>query len=73
MYFTREPWPSQKTGNDLVFGEVCQETEVSLVSRMNDGGVIFADGMEQDYLRFDWGIKVRIALSSRTLNLVTAH
>ena len=73
VYFTREPWPSQKTGNDLVFGEVCQETGVSLVSRMNDGGVIFADGMEQDYLRFDWGIKVRIALSSRTLNLVTAH
>ncbi len=70
LYFTREPWPSKTTGNDLVFGEVHQSADVSVVSQMNDGGVIFADGMEQDYLRFDWGIKASVALSKRTLDLV---
>ncbi len=72
VYFTREPWPSNSTGSDLVFGEIDHEAGLSLVSRMNDGGVIFADGIEQDYLRFDWGIQASIALSDRTLNLVQA-
>lgn len=72
VYLAREPWPSKATGNDLVFGELGQDTEISLVSRMNDGGVIFADGMEQDFLRFDWGIQANISIANRTLNLVQA-
>lgn len=72
VYFAREPWPSKTTGNDLVFGELHQDTEVSLISRMNDGGVIFADGMEQDFLRFGWGIKASVSIADRTLNLVLA-
>lgn len=71
LYFAREPWPSKQTGSALAFGSVEQQHGVSLTSRMNDGGVIFADGIEQDYLRFDWGITAQIALSERTLNLVT--
>ncbi|MEP0069049.1 hypothetical protein [Pyruvatibacter sp.] len=72
VYFAREPWPSKTTGNDLVFGKLGQDTEVSLVSRMNDGGIVFADGIEQDFLRFDWGIKASISIADRTLNLVQA-
>lgn len=71
VYFTREPWPSHSTGTDLVFGNVGGEAMVWLTSRMNDGGTIFADGIEQDFLRFDWGITARVGLSERTLNLVT--
>lgn len=70
VYFTREPWPSSATGNDLVFGEVDEQRNVVLVSRMNDGGTIFADGIEQDFLHFGWGVQVRIGLSDQTLNLV---
>jgi hypothetical protein len=70
LYFAREPWPSRQTGSSLAFGAVEPEHGISLTSRMNDGGVIFADGIEQDYLRFDWGLTARIELSKRTLNLV---
>jgi hypothetical protein len=37
---------------------------------MNDGGVIFADGVEQDHLGFDWGCLLRISVAARRLNLV---
>lgn len=69
-YFAREPWPSKVTGCELDFGEIDQVTDLTLTSRMNEGGVIFADGIEQDYLHFDWGSEARVALSKRTLNLV---
>jgi NAD kinase len=73
VYFTREPWPSHATGANLVFGEVDGEAEVSVTSRMNDSGTIFADGIEQDFLRFDWGITASVALCDRTLNLVVTR
>jgi hypothetical protein len=40
---------------------------------MNDGGVIFADGIEQDRLSFGWGRTVTLGLDSATLNLVRAQ
>lgn len=70
VYFAREPWPSKVTGCALTFGEIGQNINLSLTSRMNEGGVIFADGVEQDYLRFNWGIEAKVTLSGRTLNLV---
>jgi len=70
VFFAREPWPSRTTGNKLNFGEVDNNKSVNLTSRMNEGGVIFADGIEQDFLRFNWGIQAQIAISERTLNLV---
>ncbi|MEP3275152.1 MAG: hypothetical protein ABJN26_08435 [Stappiaceae bacterium] len=71
VHFTREPWPSRHTGCSLSFGEISEGEMIELTSRMNEGGVIFADGIEQDFLRFDWGVTTGVALSSRTMNLVT--
>lgn len=72
-YFAREPWPSRNTGCDITIGEIGDGECVKLTSRMNDGGVIFADGIEQDFLRFSWGTEAEVGLSSRTLNLVAAR
>lgn len=72
VYFAREPWPSKVTGCELDFGEINQGEDISLTSQMNGGGVIFADGIEQDFLRFDWGIEAKVTLSAQTLNLVRA-
>ncbi|CDX19241.1 hypothetical protein MPL3356_30079 [Mesorhizobium plurifarium] len=40
-----------------------------ITSRMNKG-VIFAHGMEQDFIAFDWDRQVRLSLASRLLRLV---
>ncbi len=70
-YFAREPWPSNISGNSLRYGQIGAGSNLSMTSRMNDGGVIFADGIEQDYLRFEWGMTAKVSISAKTLNLVS--
>ena len=70
-YFSREPWPSQTSGCQLASGLLDSNRGLLITSRINDGGVIFADGIEQDFLRFDWGQQVWIRVSDQTLNLVS--
>lgn len=69
-FFAREPWPSKVSGCRLRYGEIGPGEDISVLSRMNDGGLIFADGIEQDFLKFDWGIEARVTLAGRSLNLV---
>jgi hypothetical protein len=69
-FFVREPWPSRATGASIAFGPLDGEQRLNLLSNMNDGGVIFADGMEQDHLDFGWGRTVSVGVSETTLNLV---
>jgi NAD kinase len=69
-FFVREPWPSVATGATINWGELDGDAPVRIVSQMNEGGVIFADGIEQDHLNFGWGTTVEVAVSSQTLNLV---
>lgn len=69
-FFTREPWPSQNTHTDLRSGLVDQNHGLNITSQINEGGVIFADGIEQDFLRFDWGVTARVKLPGTGLKLV---
>jgi hypothetical protein len=69
-FFVREPFPSVATQTHIRSGKLAKAA-LSVTSRMNEGGVIFADGIEQDFLTFNWGRQVRLAAADRTLNLVT--
>ncbi|GAA0280349.1 NAD kinase [Methylorubrum aminovorans] len=69
-YWVREPFPSVATATRLRAGKIT-DTPLHVTSRMNEGGVVFADGIEQDFLGFGWGRQVRIAPAERALHLVT--
>jgi NAD kinase len=69
-FFVREPFPSIATGTTLRSGRL-DAAPLEVTSRMNDGGVIFADGIEQDFLAFDWGRGVTLGPAAQTLHLVT--
>lgn len=69
-FFVREAWPSAATGTSLCVGALAAGTCLEVLSRMHAGGVIFADGIEQDHLVFDWGKTVDIHVAARQLNLV---
>jgi len=69
-YWVREPFPSIATATKMRAGKLT-DRPLSVTSRMNDGGVIFADGIEQDFIAFDWGRRVQIAPAPRSLHLVT--
>ena len=55
-------------GTRLVAGIVEREPLV-VTSEMDDGGTVFADGVESDHLRFAWGQSVAIAPAARRLML----
>ena len=69
-FFVREPFPSIATGTALRSGRL-DAAPLAVTSRMNDGGVIFADGIEQDFLAFDWGRTVQLGPAAQTLHLIT--
>ena len=71
IFFAREPWPSRTSGTELGYGNIKESNNLFVTSRMNAGGVIFADGIEQDFIHFNWGSKVEVGLADNTLNLVS--
>lgn len=65
VFSVREPFPSNTTGTELVYGRIDQENPFSVVSQMGENGVIFSDGMENDFLEFNSGMEARIGLAGR--------
>jgi len=64
LYYTvREPFPSNSTQTDLIFGKVDKNKPLVLTSNMAENGVIFSDGIEEDYLDFSAGISASIEVS----------
>lgn len=72
LYYTvREPFPSASTGVDMVFGRITAKSPLQIVSNMPENGVIFSDGMEQDFLQFNSGSIVTIGIADQKGYLVT--
>ena len=69
-FFVREAWPSIATGATCVEGIIEDSGSLDVVSRMDDGGSIFGDGIEADRIEFGWGRRVRIQLARTVLHLV---
>lgn len=70
-WFVREPFPSVVTGTQLDHGLLRRGQSVQVRSKMSEGGRIFADGIEEDWLEFDDGQWVEVGLAPRQLRLVT--
>jgi hypothetical protein len=68
-YSVREPFPSNITGADLVFGKI-GNTPLHIISQMPEDGVIFSDGIEQDFLQFNSGIEAKISVAAKKGYLV---
>lgn len=72
LYFTvREPFQTRTTGATIVFGRVTDESPLVLESQMAENGVIFSDGIEQDFLEFNAGTKAVIGIAEKKGQLVT--
>ena len=69
-FAVREPFPSVVTQATVVCGLTDADTPLTLRSLMSENGVIFSDGMEADFLSFNAGLTVTIAVSDRKGQLV---
>jgi hypothetical protein len=68
----REAWPAPGFGTDLTAAYL-NGRAVGVTSEMGEGGVIFGDGIEADFVRFTWGRRVEIQAATRTLHLVATY
>jgi NAD kinase len=67
-FLVREAWAGPGMGVDLVVGNV-ESKPLVVTSEMDEGGTVFADGVESDRLSFAWGQSVKIAPAERRLVL----
>lgn len=70
VYAVREPFGSRITGTDIAYGSLAAGQTMTVESQMTEGGVIFSDGIEKDYLAFNSGAVATIGLSPRKAHLV---
>jgi NAD kinase len=69
-FAVREPFPSRSSAATVLCGRIEQGEQLVLTSLMAEGGVIFSDGIEADYLEFNAGARVEITVATRRGRLV---
>jgi len=69
-FAVREPFPSRSSAATVLCGRIEQGEQLVLTSLMAEGGVIFSDGIEADYLEFNAGARVEISVAKRRGRLV---
>jgi NAD kinase len=69
-FSVREPFVSRTSQATLIHGSLRDRHTLEVVSRMPQRGIIFSDGMESDYLKFESGMKATISISPRRVQLL---
>lgn len=69
-YVVREPFISKTSSAGIVFGYITPSAPLVIRSEMPEGGVIFSDGVEADFLAFNSGAVATITLAKKKTNLV---
>jgi hypothetical protein len=70
VFSVREPFPSKVTGTSIVYGVVTPDRPLKVSSRMSQGGVIFSDGIEFDFIEFNSGAEVTVGIADQRAHLV---
>ena len=70
QFAVREPFPSVATGTTLVCGRADRASPLVVRSLMPENGIIFSDGVEQDFLSFNTGALATISVAERSAHLI---
>jgi NAD kinase len=73
MFAVREPFASKKTKTNIQAGMLSEQNELVIESFMPNYGVIFSDGIESDFLKFNSGSIVTIKTAKEKAKLVIAN
>lgn len=70
LFVVREPFKSLRTQTQLSLGKINGEHSLVIESLMPSNGVIFSDGIETDFLKFNSGMIATIGLAQEQAKLV---
>ena len=70
LFAVREPFVSRHSAASIVAGWIEDGQEIVIESRMPVGGVVFSDGVEQDYLEFNSGAIGRARRAQQRATLI---
>jgi NAD kinase len=69
-FVVREPFISKTSQAGIVGGVIERDSPLRIEAHMPEGGVIFSDGVESDFLAFNTGSAATICLADRRASLV---
>jgi NAD kinase len=70
LFAVREPFKSIRTQTELTVGILNSSHKLKIESLMPNNGVIFSDGIEKDFLKFNSGTIATIGIANETASLV---
>ena len=70
-FAVREPFVSKTSAATIVSGALQGDAHLEIVSQMPQNGVIFSDGVEEDFLEFNSGAIAQIGVADKKLRLIT--
>ena len=71
LFAVREPFQSIKTQTGITVGIINNQNSLIIESLMPTNGVIFSDGIETDFIKFNSGSIVTIGIAKETATIVT--
>lgn len=62
LFAVREPFPSVCTGAEMVYGSIAPGERFEIESHMGENGIIFSDGVQDDFLNFNYSVVASIGV-----------
>ncbi|MBI3221399.1 MAG: NAD(+)/NADH kinase [Bacteroidetes bacterium] len=72
LFAVREPFQSIRTQTGITAGIIKSQNRLTIESLMPTSGVIFSDGIESDFLKFNSGSIATIGIAKETAKIVTS-
>ena len=70
VFVVREPFQSRTSQTNLTAGYVSADNELVLESLMSENGIVFSDGIQNDFLNFNSGTILTIGVAKEKADLV---
>ena len=70
IFVVREPFLSKSSKINIASGVIYQNNELEIESHMPQNGVIFSDGIQSDFLKFNSGAIATIRIADEKAKLV---